>query len=541
MRESSSIADSTSMPSFFKGRRSPWIALVVSSILAVLSHPTVLFGIRFPDLHALAWLAYAPLFLAVFREPCRVQVRRLFLFGMIFNLGAMYWLYTAMNTFGNLSPFISVLVLVILSMVLTIYFILPFFAARFVERFLRVSPFWSLPIFWVSCEWCRGHWPMGGFPWAQAGYSQASWISLIQISDFTGVYGVTALLIWGNLALVEGVRLAKKDPQARKFRIGFFLLLLVGDLVYGGLEKRSLERRIVDAPKLKIALLQGNIAQENKWLQGKAAEIHQTFKKMSEDAIQQGADLVLWPEASFPYDVDLDDPRQVKIVGEFSKDVIAGAVTYEGQGNAPSQSLSIQGSYPIHNSVFLIHPGGVLGEAYHKQHLVPYGEYIPLKSVLPFLGKLTAQVGEFNAGDRYVLLKSQEAQMGPLICYEDIFPDISRNHAHHGANLLINMTNDAWYGDSSALPQHLSFSPFRAVENHRSLIRATNNGITAVLDPLGRVLKTLPPFERGTLIADVSLVSFPTFYAKWGDVFGYVCLLVSGILVLMGGIRKIKR
>ena len=131
----------------------------------------------------------------------------------------------------------------------------------------------------------------------------------------------------------------------------------------------------------------------------------------------------------------------------------------------------------------------MLGGAYHKQHLVPYGEYIPLKTILPFLDKLTAHVGEFDAGESYATLNSGEARMGPLICYEDIFPDISRNQTRKGANLLINMTNDAWYGDSSALPQHLSFSPFRAVENRRSLVRATNNGMTATLDPLGRIQK----------------------------------------------------
>jgi apolipoprotein N-acyltransferase len=301
---------------FFKGGKWPWIAVTISAILSVLSHPSVLFGFRFPNLYPVAWIAYAPLFLVVLGESYRVQLRRLFLFGYLFNLGAMYWLYTAMNSFGDLNPFISVLVLLILSTVLTLYFILPFLMSRFVQRFLAISPFWTLPFFWVSFEWMRGHWPMGGFPWGQAGYSQAPWISFIQMADLTGVYGVTALLIWGNLAIVEAIKLRRKKAEASKFRIGFFLLLFGMALLYGTLSKQGVEKALVGSPKIKIALLQGNIPQEDKWLREKAGLIHSTFKRMSEEAIGQGADLVLWPEASFPFDIDLDNPRQVKIVGE---------------------------------------------------------------------------------------------------------------------------------------------------------------------------------------------------------------------------------
>jgi apolipoprotein N-acyltransferase len=245
---------------------------------------------------------------------------------------------------------------------------------------------------------------------------------------------------------------------------------------------------------------------------------------MSHTVFLSGAEVAIWPESSFPYEVALDHPTLLKAAGSFPKDLIVGTVTYESKGRTPPELLYAPPGTPIHNTALLLRPDGGIGGAYHKQHLVPYGEYIPLKEVLPFVRKLTAQIGEFERGSGYVLLPSGPVQMGPLVCYEDIFPEIARNHVRFGANLLVNVSNDAWYGDSSALVQHLNFSVFRAVENRRSLVRSTNTGITATLDPLGRVQKILPPFQRDTLIDEVAILKDLSFYTKWGDVFAYFCM-----------------
>jgi len=509
------------------------VFVVVSAALAVLSHPTVLFGYHFPDLHFLAWFAYVPLFLVVLGKDGLLQFRRLFLFGTLFHLATMYWVYRAMNTFGGLSPFLSILVLLILCTAMTLYLTAPFLLSRLLQVSLKLSPFWTLPLLWVSFEWMRGHWPLGGLPWVQAGYSQAPWISLIQIAEFTGVYGVTALVVWVNLGIVEVVNLIREKGRSqelgsrdRVLRTGFVALLMGGILLFGHYSKQDVEKALPQVPRVKIGLLQGDISQADKWLPAKAREILLVHQAMTREAMAQGAEITVWPEASFPHDIALEIPWQVRLIGQFPKDVVVGAITTLGD--------------QVYNSSVLLRPGGDLAGAYHKQHLVPYGEYIPLKSVLPFLRTLTDDVGEFNRGDAYVSLHSGRARIGSLICYEDIFPEISRHHTRAGANLLINLTNDAWYGDSSALPQHLSFSPFRAVENRRSLVRATNNGLTASVDPLGRIRETLPPFGRGILFDDVSLVSLSTFYVRWGDVFVYGCMGIVGIMLLLGIMRKIN-
>ncbi len=504
-------------------------AIIISSLLAILSHPTVIAGYVFPPLSFLAWIAYLPLFFVVVGQDYKTQFKRVFLFCFLFNGGVLHWLYIAMNQFGHLSPAASVLGLLILMAIFSLHFTLAFLLSRFFECRLRVPVFWSLPLLWVSAEWLRNCFPFKGYPWAQAGYSQAFHPALIQIADLTGVYGITALILWVNLAVFEGVQFLRKQVSLKQsiFRISFVILLWGMLWGYGQYRLITLDPLIEKASKVKVALLQGNISQDEKWLSSRAEAISKIYQRMTEAASSLGAELTIWPEASYPHELALEDVEQLRRVGDFSVDVMIGAVTH-----SLFDRLSIQ------NSAFLLHPDQTLGGAYHKQHLVPYGEYVPLRNFLPFLEKLTAQVGDFSPGKAYTLLHSGSAQIGSLICYEDIFPEIARGHVLQGANLLVNISNDAWYGNSSALPQHLSYSPFRSVENRRSLVRATNTGITATFDPLGRLQKVLVPFQRDILIDAMALMTQKTFYVKWGDVFSYFCIALTLIMFILALCRK---
>jgi apolipoprotein N-acyltransferase len=511
--------------------------IVLSALLAVLSHPTVLFGVHFPDLGFLAWVAYLPLFGGLSSLGYRDRFKAAFLFGLLFYSGSMYWLYTAMHGFGNLSPGISVLVLLILVIVLSLYLAVIPLLSRFLESRLGLPLFWTLPLVWVSVEWMRTHWPLGGFPWSQVGYALAGFPAWIQIADLTGVYGVTALILWANLAGVEIFRFLKERKNGARFplfRASFVAFLILGTYLYGVERNLGIGEKLQKAPKFKVGLLQGNIPQDEKWLFEKADEIIRIYQKMSHTVFLSGVDLAIWPESSFPYEVALDEPSQLKWVGSFPKDVIIGSVTYESKGRIPQDLLFAPPGTPIHNTTFLLHPDGGIEAAYHKQHLVPYGEYIPLKEILPFVRKLTAQIGEFERGTGYVLLTSDSVRMGPLICYEDIFPQIARNHVLIGADLLVNVSNDAWYGDSSALPQHLNFSVFRAVENRRSLVRSTNTGMTATIDPLGHVQKIIPPFQRETLIDEVAILKDLSFYTRGGDLFAFFCMTFTVVTLGWG-------
>jgi len=515
-------------------KRTFWIFL--AAVLAILSHPAVFFGWRLPDLSWLGFFAYAPLLYFAFAEEGRGILRSVFAFAFLFYSGTLYWLFTALNGYGHLAPPLALLVLLILVLILSAYLTIAFLLSHWIERRMLVSHFWTLPLIWVAVEWCRTHWPLGGFPWAQAGYSQWRFLDFIQISDLLGVYGCTALLVWVNLGIAEVARIVfRGKANLRAFAKPLIALLLLAlNLVYGHYQKARIAELSGLSPHFKLALLQGNIPQDEKWLTDRADEILEIYQEMTRAAFLEKSDLQLaiWPEASFPYEIAIDLQNNIEAIGSFGGEVLLGAVTYENKGRLPTDILYSPLGYPIHNSALLIQPGPKLAGSYFKHHLVPYGEYIPLKKALPFIGKLTSQMGEFLEGQEYNLLASGPAKIGVLICYEDIFPQIARRLSESGANLLVNITNDAWYGDSSALPQHLSFSAFRAVENRKSLVRATNTGITASFDATGKIWAEAPPFERKILYDQVPLMEYPSFYSQRGDLFAYACLAISAVLML---------
>lgn len=514
----------------------PFFWIFIAVVFAILSHPTVLFSYRLPDIGWLAFVAYIPLFYFVFERRDQKIFRKVFGFGFFFYLGALYWLYTALNGYGHLSPFVAVLVLLVLAVILALYFSIPFLVSRWIEKKTSISHFWTLPLLWVAVEWFRTRWPLGGFPWAQVGYTQWKFLTFIQISDLVGVYGVTALIIWINLVFLEILKcFIQKERKFFWQRLGFVCVLLSVSLFYGIKQKNKITALSTQAPHFNLALIQGNIPQDEKWIFEKGDEILGIYQRMTKEAFareDKKVQLVIWPEASFPYEIARDLQSNIDYIGSFQGDVLLGAVSYENKGQLPPDVLYTPLDYPIHNSALLIQPGPKLAGAYFKHHLVPYGEYIPFKDILFFVKRLTDGMGEFVRGTEYNLLQSGSAKMGMLICYEDIFPEIAQILVKNGANLLVNITNDAWYGNSSALPQHLSFSAFRAVENRRSLVRATNTGMTATFDAVGKIWALAPAFERQVLYDQVPLLETESFYSKYGDVFAYACLAFSGLLVL---------
>ncbi len=515
-----------------------WI--ILSAILGILSHPTVIAGFTFPDLSFLAWFAYIPLLGILQNKKPWQQARYSFYFAAVYYFGTLYWLYFAMHGYGNMTPFFSVLVLLILVGILSVYFASIFFVSAFIEKRLLLPRFLVLPIVWIGIELCRNYFPVGGFPWGQIGYTQWKFISLIQIADLTGIYGVSALLVLANVAGFELLRFGfdrlyhpLKIRNRAWIPIFSFLVMFVIVIAYGRFSENKIQAQMAKAPHLRLALIQGNIPQDDKWAVEKSDEIVLIYQDLTRRAIHLGVDLAIWPESAYPFELALDVPAQLEEVGQYPIDLVLGAVTYISDGKVSPNALFAPLGFPIHNSGFLLKAGGELAEVHSKEHLVPYGEYIPLKSMLPFLNKLTSQVGEFEPGKKSVLLNSGQARMGILICYEDIFPELTRRVAKIGANLLVNLTNDAWYENSSALPQHLAFSAFRAIEARLSLVRATNTGITATFNPDGTLRKRLPIFVRDFLVDEVGLHESSTFYTKYGDMFAGFCLGLMGVLFLI--------
>ncbi len=509
-----------------------WLLAILSGILAGISYPTVLGGWRLPDLGFLAFFAWVPLFAAIGMKRPRSTLGLSFLASLVHYSISMYWLYTAMNSFGNMSPALSVLVLFLLVAFLSLEFSLIFWVSQRICLRLNLSHLWVRPVCWIAVEWMRGHLPAGGFPWSQVGYSQGGFLPFIQFADIFGIYGVTFAVVFINEVLW---RLYQAWRQKRwspiKIPAMAAALLMLGSLGYGAFRLR--ESPPAPLKEIQVGIVQGNIPQDEKWQRGAARRIIQTFLDGTLTLEERGAELVLWPEASWPIELKYDAPRLSFSLPLTKVDLLFGAVT------RPVAFPGPRSEEPYYNSAILADAAGNQLDYYHKVHLVPFGEYVPLEKVFFFAEKFTSQIGRLRPGTGFFPMKYREHLLGVLICYEDIFPEISRIMTAKGAQALINITNDAWYGNSSAAYQHQVFSQFRAIETRRALIRATNTGISSAIDRWGRILWQGGLFTREDFLTKLPFYQDRTVYVRIGDLFCYIALSVSGVLLALSLIRRL--
>lgn len=469
-----------------------------------------------PDLYLLAWIALVPLFAVMRRRPFASG----FAAGLVFFAVVLYWLNIVMTTYGGLSPFLSLLAYLFLLIYLAGYFAVVTWAACRLEILLKIPALVSLPILWVALEYLRGI-LLTGFPWALLGYSQQNFLPAIQSADVTGVYGVSLLLVAVNAALAWLLR----EPRRKLAWCGALavLLLSVSHLGYGfWREMQPLDQREV---QLQVALVQGNIDQAIKWNPEQRQATVDKYLQLSSQGGAPAPELIIWPEAATPF--YLQDPSlyaaQVRQLPEqLGSYLLVGSPAY--------QQVSEQ-SYLNYNSAFLFSPQGVeLGRS-DKIHLVPFGEYVPLGNLLSFVDKLVVGVGDFSPGTIRPLPLNGYS-LGVLICYEAIFPELAREYVRQGSDLLVNLTNDAWFGNSSAPYQHLAMTRFRAIENRVWLARSANTGISALIAPSGKVVAASALFATTSLSGTVGLGSEATLYTRFGDLLAYLCLLLSaGFLV----------
>jgi len=281
---------------------------------------------------------------------------------------------------------------------------------------------------------------------------------------------------------------------------------------------------------VKLALLQGNIAQDVKWDPKLAKQILRKYVQLNDRAINDGADIILWPETSYPYGILEKKMKTQKFLrrSSFPVPLLVGAVNVHKDQNGKK----------IYNSVFQVDQEASFQSVYRKMHLVPFGEYLPFRKYLKFMESFAQGVGFFNAGDKYVLFDILNVKWAPLICVEDIYSRYAREFAKRGANVLVNFTNDAWYGDSPMQRQHLFYSQFRALENRRPLVRVTNTGYTAIIDATGKVIKDFPQNEEGNLYFDLKIENGPSFYTTYGDSWILVIVLAGVGLVIRSFLFK---
>ncbi|MHB8828888.1 MAG: apolipoprotein N-acyltransferase [Syntrophales bacterium] len=475
-----------------------------------------------------AWFALVPLFYALKESTPAEGLRTGFITGMIANTGILYWISYVVVQYGGLPIYVGIAVMLLLSAYLSIYTGL--FAAGVV--FFRKRGGDSLliaPLVWVILEFVRSH-LFTGFPWENLGYSQYLNATVIQIADISGVYGISFAIVLVNLAIFEilAARSAGRMPF-RKLLIAFAVMLLI--VFYGYFRIADIKNSLAGAPSAEVALVQGNIDQYSKWDPRYQLETMDIYAGLSLDSLPAKGGIIVWPETAAPFFFGHDGPLRKKIIDltkTADRSLLFGSPHYEQEDNEISYM----------NSAFLVRPDGSVAGRYDKVHLVPYGEYVPLKRFFPFIGKLVTGIGDFRAGNDFVPLVSGNRRFGVFICYEGIFPEAARAYKKRGADLLVNVTNDAWFGKTSAPYQHLSMTAFRAVEARLFLVRAANTGISAIIDPTGSISSRTAIFTRTALKGEVKYIDKKTFYAAYGDVFVYICLIMLVAYEIIGRRRR---
>lgn len=505
---------------------------VISGVLTGLVFPLRFGPVIFPNLGFLVWFSLVPLFVAIQFTDKRNTFLLTFISAFIWFSISFSWLYNALTRYGHLSPAVSIVILFLMMVVLGSYHgVVPVWV-KWIQSKWKIPALFLLPVAWTAQELCRSHFPAGGFPWNNLAYSQYAYPLFIQTADLFSVYGITFLIILVNYFIAEMIVVFGSGKRAvlnQTWKAVVVVVLFSLMLAYGGFRLSTIDVRSPAIQKVRVAIVQGNIPEEDIQDEGKLEENLETYRKYMGWTKNSNIELTIWPESSYPYIV----PRG------------ADGIEPEGLGlnvssKAPSWLLfgalgadigekEVEGFY---NSAVLVDNVGKIRGWYHKNHLVPFGEYVPLRRALFFVGKLVSVVGDLIPGTELKPLVAGQLKIGPLICYEDIFPEIARGMTIGGARLLVNITNDAWYGFSSAAYQHMGISVFRAVENRRYLLRAANTGVSAVINPKGAIEMRSQIFEPSFAATTISLFDEITIYDYIGDLLAYLFAGIVGLLTI---------
>lgn len=503
-------------------------AVLASGIMLGLSQPLVVSYTSQTPLDStgltglLAFVGYIPLFLALRRSGVAAVFAYAFATSMIQYGIILYWIFVPIHVFGHVDVIPSAAITMLLAAE-TSFFI---GAGVAVGQLLHRRLAWPLWLTYTLClctaEYARNYLPFGGFPWGNVGSSLASVAILRQMASVVGVYGLVFIVVLVNGAIAS--LWIETNKRSRIIAVSFASLLLIGMSVFG-LKRIQEFSTASTAESVTISLLQGNVEQGIKNKQSLyAGEILKRYESLQSTALEQGAEIVVWPEGAFPLLVQRS-AQDIPALREATVPTIVGASVY-----GPLESHGNQGPLVYSNSALALLPGGKIIGRYDKRHLVPFGEYVPW----PFKGivsKVVPGVGSWQPGNSYDPIKittndGKSIMAGITICYEGVFPEISRALANNGAQLLININNDAWYGVSSATYQHLIMYGLRSVETGRYYARATNTGVSAFVDPTGKIYDTTRLFEQALITKNIPLVNTRTIYAQVGDIVPQMCAAI---------------
>ena len=438
-----------------------------------------------------------------------------------------------MTTFGELAVPVAVLA----AGVLVAY--LALFPAAFALILARVCKAFGTrglllaPAIWVATELGRQY-VWAGFPWILLGYSQVTVLPVAQVASLVGVYGLSLLLAVTSTAAAFIVL----DRGRTRWVVSGSVAVLVSITVLWGHARLNASPLLTRGQPVRVGVLQGNVLQDQKWDPALRGEIIDLYIGMTRRALAQGATFILWPESSYPVPLEQDiigGAAVRRLAIESGATLLIGSDQVEPVRSAPDTTRA-QSRY--YNAAFLVKPDGSTGAVYRKMHLVPFGEYVPLKRLLYFVGPIIEAISDFTPGTDPVLLPVGGHLASTAICYEVIYPDLIRRFVRDGSELLTTITNDAWYGRSSASYQHWEQASMRAIEQGRYLARAANTGISGFVDPYGRILKKTGLFEPAIVVQDVRFLTDRTVYSRIGDLVAWLSLAVTTAALLATRRRK---
>ena len=500
------------------------IAVLLASLAGVLTVSPMLVEPLWP----LAWVGLLPLFVAL----RGVSAARAFVLGwwtetLMYGLGT-YWLVNTMVDFGSIPLPLSLVFFVIVAVANGVR--LGLFAWWVRRMQTREIPWWHRLLL-PACAFVALDFAFPRvFPW-YLGFLQYPALPLIQVADLTGIHGVSFILVLCSVGVAALVAARQSPAGAGRYRmaaaVGCVLILQVG---YGLWRMPQVAEAMQQAERLRVALVQPNLGIDASQNGLKPRERLRLLSDLSATTLAQDPDVVIWPESAYPYALATEESFLYLPQG-ITNDApwLIGGMAYEGEGDARQ----------LFNSTWLVAPGQQVVGRYDKHVLLAFGEYVPMQRYLPFLGRISPAIGNFTpgAGPRVLALPGG-VPIGPLICYEDIMPQPARLAVREGARVLVNLTNDMWFGPTRAPYQHRNAAAFRAVENRRSLVRVTNTGVTSVIDATGREQAALPIYRRGTLVRDVAALRTTTVYQRFGDWFAWLCCVGA---VGLPGWRFVRR
>ena len=500
------------------------VALSLASLAGVLTVSPMLVEPLWP----LAWVGLMPLFVAL----RGVSAARAFALGwwtetLMYGLGT-YWLVNTMVDFGYIPLPLSLVFFVIVAAANGVR--LGLFAWWVRRMQTREIPWWHRLLL-PACAFVALDFAFPRvFPW-YLGFLHYPALPLIQVADLTGIHGVSFILVLCSVGTAALVTARQSPAGAGRYRmaaaVGCVLLLQVG---YGLWRLPQVAEAMQQAERLRVALVQPNLGIDASQNGLKPRERLRLLSDLSAATLAQDPDVVIWPESAYPYALATEESFLYLPQG-ITNDApwLIGGMAYEGEGDARQ----------LFNSTWLVAPGQQVVGRYDKHVLLAFGEYVPMQRYLPFLGRISPAIGNFTPGAGPRLLELPGGvPIGPLICYEDIMPQPARLAVREGARVLVNLTNDMWFGPTRAPYQHRNAAAFRAVENRRSLVRVTNTGVTSIIDPMGREQAALPIYRRGTLVRDVAALRTTTVYQRFGDWFAWLCCVGA---VGLPGWRLVRR